>query len=86
MSAAAASATAHEISYHEIRRDGRPLVTLRTVATAGGTVVETEVFPLTEGGSGDPLRRPFPFPSPLQAGRFVDEVLSSLEYLGCVVV
>lgn len=86
MSAAAASAATHEISFHEVRREGRPLLTLKTIATGSSTVVEAEVYTLAEGGGAEPLRRPFPFASPTQASRFVDEVLSSLEYLGCVVV
>lgn len=86
MSAGAASTTASELSFHEVRREGRPLVTMRTVAAGGGAVVEAEVYPLSEGGLPEPLRRPFPFASPVQAERFVDEVLRSLEYLGCIVV
>ena len=84
---AAAEPAVHEISFHEIRREGRPLVTLRTVVTGAGTVVEADVYPLTSDGTAtEPLRRPFPFATPTQAGRFVDEALSSLEYLGCSVV
>lgn len=86
MSAATPSAAAHELAFHEIRQNGRPLVTLRIVATTTGVLVEAEVHPLSEETTMEPLRRPFPFATPIQAGRFVDEVLSSLEHLGCIVV
>jgi hypothetical protein len=74
-----------QLFHHDVRRDARKIITFRGVASNGAVVVETEVYPLGDDLEAEPLRRPFPFPTPLQANRFVDEALVALEYLGCSV-
>lgn len=90
MSAAPAPASgarrnAAPLFLHEVRRDGRPIVVLRGVRQGKGVVVEADVYPLVEKPVLEPLQRPFPFSSAAHASRFVEEALTALEYLGCVV-
>lgn len=69
---------------YEVRRQGRRVALLRGVAAAGGgVVVQAEVTPQNGNGTGETIRRPFPFPTPEHARRFVDEALVVFEYLGC---
>jgi hypothetical protein len=76
-----------ELFAHELRRDGRPVVTLRGIVKDGGTVtVETEVWPVGSKPNREPRRRPFAFGNAEQATRFVDDALDSLEYLNCQLV
>jgi hypothetical protein len=76
-----------ELFAHEIRKDGRPIVSLRGFVKDGGSVtVETEVWPVGAKPDIEPRRRPFAFASAEQAARFVDDALDSLEYLNCFVV
>jgi hypothetical protein len=87
VSATAAAKDSHgdELFFHELRRDGRPIVVLRGVASGTAAVVEADVYPLTEQVGGEPLHRPFPFATVAQAKRFADEALQALEHLGCTV-
>lgn len=71
---------------HEVRRDGRVVVTLRAHEAESGVTVESVVFPVTNPPGEPGLTRPFPFPSLEHARRFADEALVSLEYLSCTVV
>jgi len=75
-----------ELFRHEIRHEARPLVVLRAVASTGAVVVEATVHPVGAGMDDEPMRRPFPFASELQATRFVDEALVAFEYLGCLIL
>ena len=77
---------AHELFFHEVRREGRPLAVLRGLMTPNGAVVEAEIYPLSEQPGIEPLKRPFPFSTAQQATRFADEALASLEHLGCILV
>jgi hypothetical protein len=71
---------------HEVRRDGRTVVSLYGVQNdEGGFTVETEIYPVTVPGQVAPQLRRFSFPTREQATRFVDETLTALEYLGCAV-
>lgn len=83
--AAPAGTSGAELFHHQARRGGRVVVSFRGVASGGAAIVETAVHPMGEEGETEALQRPFPFPSPLQAERFVDEALMALEYLGCTV-
>lgn len=74
-----------ELFRHEVRRDGRPVVTLRGVQATDGISVEAEIYPATDPPAPDPLLRPFHFASSEHASRFADEALVALEYLGCSV-
>ena len=78
----------HEIFVYRAHREGRPLVILRGLQSAGsmGLTVEAEVHPMEAGSRGPVLRRPYRFASRDQAMRFVDEALLALEYLDCSVV
>jgi hypothetical protein len=72
---------------YELRREGRPLATLRAVADGGGGVtVEAAIHPAGSPPGDPPLVRPFSFASPEAAHRFVDESLMALEYLDCELV
>lgn len=74
-----------DLFHHEVRRDGRVIVAFRGVASGSAAVVEASVFTPGDDPEREPLQRPFPFPSPHQAQRFVEEALVALEYLGCTV-
>jgi hypothetical protein len=76
---------ATEFFRHEVRRDGRGIVVLRGLRDGNAVVVEAEVYPRQDDLASEPLRRPFPFASEVQAMRFLEEALVALEYLGCVV-
>jgi hypothetical protein len=77
--------TASSLFRHEIRRDGRVIVTLRAVQTAEGVTVESEVFPLAQAPGEPGLPRPFSFDSLDHARRFADEALVAFEYLNCTI-
>jgi hypothetical protein len=70
---------------YEVRRDGRPIASLRGVAADGAVTVVTEIHPAGRS-SGATVERPFVFASADAAQRFADETLTALEYLDCVVV
>ena len=72
--------------YYEVRRDGRPLASLRGLATGGGYTVEAEIHPAGLPPGSDPLLRPFSFASAEAAQRFADESVMALEYLNCELV
>ena len=84
--ASAAVAADGTLFTHELRRDGRPIATLRGVPADGGVTVETAVYPVSQPPGADPVLRPFHFSSPEVAQRFVEETLIALEYLNCEVV
>jgi hypothetical protein len=66
-------------------KDGKRVVILRRYEGARGAVVECDVFPV-DTMRIEPLRPgPYLFTSPEPASRFVEEVLLSLEYLGCTI-
>ena len=71
---------------YSLRRDGRPVATLRAVQTGGGVTVEAEVHPVTAKPDAPPLTRPFSFPTLDHARRFVDEALVAFEYMNCTVI
>ena len=70
---------------HQVRRDGRVLVTLRARATDDGVIVESEIAPASQNPGAGPLTRPFTFATADQARRFADEALVAFEYLNCVI-
>jgi hypothetical protein len=75
-----------ELFGHELRKEGRPLVVLRGYSAEGGAVtVEATIHRLGSGPEDAPVVRPFPFTTAESAGRFVDEAMTSLQYLGCEV-
>lgn len=66
-----------------VEKDGKQVVILRRYDGARGAVVECDVYPI-DTMRIEPLRLgPYLFPASEPASRFVDEVLLSLEYLGC---
>jgi len=72
---------------YEARLDGRTIVTLQGVEVAGGGLdVETTAYPLGRTPDEPPLHRMFSFPNHEKARRFVDEVLTTLEYQNCLLV
>jgi hypothetical protein len=76
-------AAEQELSIRSARKDGRQVVTLRSVETGGEFIVDAEVYPVS-GLRVDPLRPgPYRFPSLHQANAFVDEAMRALTFLGC---
>jgi hypothetical protein len=74
-----------ELIVRTARKDGKQVVTMRSVARAGECVVECEVYPVS-GLTVDPLRPgPYRFESEQEAARFLDEAAQALTYLGCEV-
>jgi hypothetical protein len=81
--APAPPAAEQELSIRSARKDGRQVVTLRSVEAGGEFIVDVEVYPVS-GLRVDPLRPgPYRFPSLLQANAFVDEAMRALTFLGC---
>jgi hypothetical protein len=69
----------------QAQKEGKRIVILRRYEGARGAVVECDVFPFDKMKI-EPLRPgPYLFATPEIAQRFVDEVLLSLEYLGCTI-
>jgi hypothetical protein len=70
-----------ELFARHAKRDGRSVVRLRAIDYGDSCVVETEVFPGSEGAvipAG-----PYTFADAHQATAFVTEAVESLMYLGC---
>ena len=84
--AAAAATEPAEIFAYEARKDGRPVVVLRGFESGTDVTVEADVYPVNGAAEQEGMRRPFPFTSREQAMRFVEETLTALQYLDCVVV
>ena len=70
---------------HEIRRDGRVIVTLKARRTDAGITVDSQVYPITGEVGEAGLARPFTFSTIDHARRFVDEALVAFEYLNCTI-
>ncbi len=72
-----------ELSVRTARKDGRQVVSLRSLERGGACIVECEVYPV--GGLAiDPLTPgPYAFATVPEASRFIDEALQALMYLGC---
>jgi len=69
----------------QAQKDGKRVAILRRHEGARATVVECDVYPVNSVRI-EPLRPgPYVFAAPETAQRFVDEVLLSLEYLGCTI-
>ena len=80
---AEAARAEQELAVRSARKDGRQVVTLRCVESAGEFIVDAEVYPVS-GLRVDPLRPgPYRFPSLVQANAFVDEAMQALTFLGC---
>jgi hypothetical protein len=75
-----------ELAVRTARKDGRQVVSLRSIVRASGEfVIECEVYPVS-GLRVEPLTPgPYTFESSQDATRFVDEALEALTYLGCEV-
>jgi hypothetical protein len=74
-----------ELVVRTARKDGKQVVTIRSVARGAECVVECEVYPVS-GLHVDPLRPgPYRFESEQEAMRFVDDAAQALTYLGCEV-
>jgi hypothetical protein len=77
--------TGDEVDRRSARKDGREIVALRCVDTAGVFVVECDVYPVG-GLRVEPLRPgPYRFATRGEADAFVDEAMRALTYLGCEV-
>ena len=75
--------TGDEVDRRSARKDGREIVALRCVDTAGAFVVECDVYPVN-GLRVEPLRPgPYRFATRDQADAFIDEAMRALTYLGC---
>ncbi len=71
---------------YDVRRDGRPLASLRGVAVDGGVTVETDIHPAGRPPGESSVQRPFTFASAEAAQRFADECVMALEFLDCEIV
>jgi hypothetical protein len=72
-----------EVAVRVARKDGRQVVSLRSLARGGEFVVECEVYPVS-GLQIDPLvPGPYAFATSQEASSFLDEALEALTYLGC---
>jgi hypothetical protein len=66
-------------------KDGKRVVVLRRYDGARGAVVECDVYPV-DTMRVEPVRPgPYLFEASEAATRFVDDLLLSLEYLGCTI-
>jgi hypothetical protein len=70
-----------DVGVRYVRKDGRSVATLRTVAYVDSCVVEAEVFPASGGFPTRP--GPYTFADERQAAGFVSDVVEALIYLGC---
>ena len=86
MSAAKKNGSAEDqLAIRTANKDGRPVVTMRSVARANEVVVECEVYPVS-GLRVDPLNPgPYAFPTEAEADVFLDEAVRALKTLGCEV-
>lgn len=86
MSAANKDVKAKEqIAVRTARKDGRQVVTMRSVARKNEYVVECEVYPVS-GLLVDPLNPgPYRFSTVDEANVFLDEATRALTTLGCEV-
>jgi hypothetical protein len=74
-----------ELAIRTARKEGRQVVSLRSLMRGGQYVVECEVYPVS-GLRVDPLvPGPYTFATSQEASFFVDEALEALTYLGCEV-
>jgi hypothetical protein len=72
-----------EVDRRSASKDGREVVALRCVDTAGTFVIECDVYPV-DGLRVEPLRPgPYRFGSRQEADAFIDEAVKALTYLGC---
>jgi hypothetical protein len=73
------------VFHYEARYEGRPIVVLHGISSgSGGLDVETEAYPVGRA-TEEALTRTFSFPTQDKARRFVEDVLTALEYQNCVV-
>jgi hypothetical protein len=67
------------------RKDGRQVVTMNRLESAGEIVVECEVYPVNSLRV-EPIRPgPYRFQTEEEANAFIEETARALEYLGCAV-
>ncbi len=77
------AAEERELSVRTARKDGRQVVSLRSLERGGAAIVECEVYPVS-GLSVDPLTPgPYAFANAQEASAFIDDALQALMYLGC---
>jgi hypothetical protein len=86
VSAAKDTVTAKDqLAIRTARKDGRQVVTMRSVARKNEFVVECEVYPVS-GLRVDPLNPgPYAFPTAADADAFLEEATRALTTLGCEV-
>ncbi len=72
---------AEPLLVRELRRDGRPLITLRLMRGDTHCLVEMQVIP--RGGESEVRPGPYRFSTVAEATAFVDEAVEALTYLGC---
>jgi hypothetical protein len=75
------AATGRDVGIRYLRKDGRSVAVLRTVAYGDSCVVEAEVFPAS--GVFPERPGPYTFADERQAGAFVTDAVEALMYLGC---
>lgn len=73
-----------ELYVRHARRGGNSVVLLRAIDQGVRCVVEVDVWPAGDGHPYAPERAgPYVFPSPVEATRFVTDVVEALIALGC---
>jgi hypothetical protein len=75
----------HQLFVRHVRKDDRPVASLRAFDQGEECVVEVSVFPTTAGGLEPMPLGPYSFEGLDEAVRFAEEALLALEYLGCTV-
>jgi hypothetical protein len=75
----------HQLFVRHVRKDDRPVASLRALDQGEQCVVEVSVYPTTSGGLDPMSLGPYSFESLDEAVRFAEEALLALEYLGCTV-
>lgn len=78
-------APVHQLFVRHVRKDDRPVVSLRALDQGEQCVVEVDVYPTTAAGLEPMSLGPYSFESLDEAVRFTEDALLALEYLGCTV-
>ncbi|MCS7007943.1 MAG: hypothetical protein RMM28_04015 [Thermoleophilia bacterium] len=74
-----------ELYVRHARLDGRSVVLLRAIDQGVRCVVEVDVWPRSGEEETPQKAGPYPFPSPVEATRFVTDAVEALIALGCEV-
>ena len=74
-----------QLSLRTARKDGREVVTMRSVERGGECIGECEVYPVSGPRVGPVRPGPYRFADAEEARAFIEEAVQALRYLGCEV-